>query len=221
MPDPRRVLLGTILAKLASTIPDERSAGLTAGLAAATDADAVLFATAFTQLLDRKRELAACVAEFAERTVPLGPRLQAVRSAVLAALETEPACAVLQVRLAVARHSAPDFAKWILKWIGNERWHIGTQIEAFHTLVDTGQAATVLESAEAIWAASPDSAARYLALSILVHVAAEQGWSDERRERLQHYRADDSPMVRDAASLTFPPDVEVEGNPESLGRGRA
>ena len=205
VPDPRRVLLNAVLAKLASTIPDERSAGLTAALAAATDADAAIFATAFTQLLDRKRELAASVAEFADRTLPLGTRLVEVRTAVLAAMEAEPACVGLQIRLAAALKAGPFFAKWLLKWIGSDRWHAGTQIAAFDTLVDTRQAAAVLESAEAVWAASPDPAARWLAFGVLFRVATEQGWSDERRKRLQHYRDDASPMVCDAARLTFPP----------------
>jgi hypothetical protein len=56
IPDPRCELLAAMLAKLASTIPDERTAGLSAALAGATDADAPAFAAAFTRLLPQRRE---------------------------------------------------------------------------------------------------------------------------------------------------------------------
>ena len=110
VPDPRRALLTATLDKLASAVPDEQSAGLSAALAAATDADAPAFAAAFTRLLPQRRELAAAVDGFAGLTRPLGPRLVEVRSAVLAAVEADPAVASLQIRLAAARFAAEPFA---------------------------------------------------------------------------------------------------------------
>src|SRR5205085_8417004 len=79
VPDPRRGLLAAMLAKLASPIPDERTAGLSTALAGATDADAPAFAAAFTRLLPRRRELAASVTDFAAATRALGTRLLEVR----------------------------------------------------------------------------------------------------------------------------------------------
>jgi hypothetical protein len=211
VPDPARVLLAATLAKLASTIPDERTAGLSAALAGATDADAPPFAAAFTRLLPQRRELVAAVADFAAATRPLGPRLVGVRSSVLAAVESDPAVVSLQVRLAAARLAAEPFARWVLNLVGTARWHAATQAAAFDALCETGQPAEELERAEAVWGASPDAAARWLALRILASVASVQGWSDGRRERLRRYREDPSPLVADQAALTFPPDPATGG----------
>jgi hypothetical protein len=208
-PDPRRVLLNATLAKLASSVPDERSAGLTAALAAATDADAPVFAAAFTQLLPQRRELAASVVNFANATRVLGPRLVEVRSAVLAAVETEPAVLNLQLCLAAARFAAEPFAQWALKLVGTQRWHGATQAAALGVLVGGGRPVEELERGEAVWAASADPAARWLALRVLVWGAAEQGWTDARRERLTRYLQDASPLVADEAALTFPPDPKL------------
>lgn len=206
VPDPKRVLLAAALAKLASTIPDERTAGLTAALAAATDADAPAFAAAFARLLSQRRELVGAVGDFARATRGLGPRLVEVRSAVLAAVEADPAVVSLQIRLAAARFAAEPFARWVLKLVGTARWHAATQTAAFDALTEAAQPAEELERGEAVWSASEDPAARWLALRVLEWSAAGQGWTDARRDRLRRYRADASLLVADAAALTFPPD---------------
>ena len=209
IPDPRRGLLAAMLAKLASTIPDERTAGLSAALAGATDADAPAFASAFTRLLPHRREFAASVADFAAATRALGTRLLEVRSAVLAAVEADPAVVSLQVRLAAARFAAEPYARWVLKLVGTARWHAATQTAAFDALCESGQPAEELERAEAVWAMSPDPAVRWLALRVLARAASTQGWSDDRRERLRRCQEDPSPLVADAAALTFPPEPSV------------
>ncbi|MBN9521188.1 hypothetical protein J0H58_22150 [bacterium] len=206
VPDPKRVLLAATLAKLASATPDERTAGLSAALAGATDADAPAFAGAFTRLLPQRRDLASSVADFAAATRPLGPRLVAVRSAVLAAVETDPAVVRLQVRLAAARFAAEPYARWVLGLAGTDRWHAATQTAAFDALCETTQPAEELERAEAVWAAAPDPAARWLALRVLAWAASGQGWSTERHARLRRYQEDPSPLVADEAALTFPPE---------------
>jgi len=206
VPDTRRVLLAASLAKLASTIPDERNAGLRAAFVAATDADASAFATAFTHLLPKRRELAASARDFALLTRPIGPRLVEVRSAVLASVEADPALVSLQIGLAAARLAAEPFAQWVLQLIGTSRWHAGTQLTALEALTESGQPAEYLEQAEMVWASVSDPSARWLALRILVRVATEQGWTEARRERLRRYREDASPVVADEANLTFLPE---------------
>ncbi|WP_165245528.1 hypothetical protein [Paludisphaera soli] len=206
VPDARRVLLAAMLAKLTSAIPDERTAGLSAALAGATDADAPAFASAFARLLPARRELAASAIDFAAATRTFGRRLLEVRSAVLAAVEADPAVTSLQIRLAAARFSAEPFAGWVLGLVGTARWHASTQVAAWEALCETGRSAEELERAEALWAPSTDPAARWLALQVLCRVASTQGWSEPRRERLQRLREDPSPLVADEAALTFPPE---------------
>jgi hypothetical protein len=202
VPDPSRALLVATLDKLASVIPDERTAGLSAALGGATDADAPAFAAAFTRLLQRRRELVGAVNDFATATAKLGSRLVEVRSAVQAAVAADPAVTALHIRLAAARFDAEAFARWVLNLVGTPRWHAATQTAALGAL--TGSAEE-LERAEAVWAASADAAARWLALGALVRVATERGWTPARRQRLRRYRADPSPQVADAAALTFTP----------------
>lgn len=211
VPDTKRVLLAATLAKLSSAIPDERTAGLSAALAGATDADAPMFAAAFTRLLPQRRELAASVADFSAMTRSLGPRLVVLRSAVLTAAETDPAVVSLQVRLAAARFAAEPYAHWVLSLVGTSRWHTATQTAVFDALCETGQPVDDMERAEAVWAESPDPAVRWLALRVLIWAAAAQGWSDGRRVRLHRYREDPSPLVADQAALTFPPDLTTGG----------
>jgi hypothetical protein len=207
VPDPRRVLLTATLGKLASAIPDERSAALRAALAAAVDTDATIFAGAFTRLLATRRELAAAVDEFAGSTASLGPRLVDIRSAVLAAVAADPAVVRLHIRLAAARFAAEPFARWVLELVGTTRWHAGTQNAALEAVAESSQPAEELERAEAAWASSHDPAARWLALQLLVRVASSQGWDDVRRKRLEQYQKDASPVVADEAALTFPPEL--------------
>ncbi len=206
--DPKRELLAAMLAKLTSAIPDEQAAGLSAALAGATDADAPAFAAAFTQLLPRRLELAASVIDFAAATRMLGTRLLDLRSAVLAAVEADPAVLSLQLRLAAARFSAEPFAQWVSKLVGTARWHAATQVAALDALREIGHTAEELERAEAVWATSADPAVRWLALRVLSWVASTQGWSHDRRERLRRYREDPSPLVADEAALTFPPEAK-------------
>lgn len=207
VPDPQRILLTAVLGKLASAIPDEQSAGLRAALAAAADADAPVFASTFTRLLPKRRELAAAVGEFAGLTVRFGTRLVELRTAVLSALEADETAVSLQIRLAAARLAAEPFAQWVLKLVNTPRWHAGTQTAVLEAVAESAQPAQDLEQAEAVWALSPDPAARWLALRVLVRVASEQGWSEDRRARLRRYREDPSPFVADEAALTFPPEL--------------
>ena len=209
LPDPRRGLPAAMLAKHTSAIPDERTAGLAAAPAAATDADAPAFAAAFTRLIPRRREPAAAVTNFAAATRLLGPRVLEVRSSVLAAVEADPAVMSLQIRLAAARFATEAFARWVLNLVGTARWHAATQTAAFDALCEIGNSAEELERAEAVWATSPDPAARWLAARILSVVASTQGWSEDRRGRLQRYRVDPSPLVADEAELTFPPEPNL------------
>jgi hypothetical protein len=208
VPDPKRVLLTAALLTLASAIPDERTAGLSAALAGATDADASAFAAAFTRLLPKRRELVSSVTEFAAVTRILGPRLVEIRSAVLAALEADPAVVSLQIRLAAARFAAEPYAHWVLKLVETPRWHAATQITTLNALYETPQPTEEVERAEAVWAASSDPAIRWLALKVLVWNASGQGWNEERRNRLRRYCEDTNPLVADEASLTFPPELK-------------
>ena len=206
VPDPGRGLLAATLAKLASAIPDEQAAGLAAALAGAADGDAPVFAAAFARLLPRRRELVVAVTNFAAATRPLGVRLLEVRSAVLAAVEAEPALVGLQVRLAAARLPAEPFARWVEMLVGTTRWHAATQLAALDALFGAGHWAEELEQAEAAWATSADPAVRWLALRTLAWAAGGQGWTPDRRDRLELYRDDPSPLVADEAALTFPPE---------------
>jgi HEAT repeat protein len=208
VPDPNRLLQATTLSMLTSAIPDERSAALRAAIAAATDADAPAFATAFTGLLPKRREIASAAIEFAGQTIALGNRLVIVRSIVLETVETDARLVSLQIRLAAARFAAEPFAQWVMKLVNTNRWHAASQTSALEALVSSRQPAADLERAEIIWASTTNQAARWLALRLLARVASEQGWTTQRRERLDQYRRDPNEMVADEAALIFPSERE-------------
>jgi hypothetical protein len=210
VPDPGRAVLATCLAALGSAIPDERSAGLRAALALATDADAGRFAAAFTALLTRRRELAAAVREFAGRARFLGNRLVAVRSAVLDAVSADPAAVLMWIPLAAARLAMEPFAEWVAWLAETGHWHVGTQAAVADAVAGCGQPAADLEQAEAAWARAADPVVRWLALRTLVQAAGLDGWTTARRERLDRYARDPHPAVADEATFTFPP---VDRNP--------
>ena len=107
---------------------------------------------------------------------------------MLAAVEADPATVGLQIRLAAARLAAEPFARWVSSLIPTDRWHAGSQTAALTALAEGGQPAEELERAKAVWAAAADAGARWLALRMLVRAADAQGWTAERRRRLDAYR---------------------------------
>ena len=206
--DADRRLRDALLARLASPLRDERTRGLNAALAGATDADAPAFAAAFARLLPHRRELSEAVQLCVMKFRPDDPRLRAVGSAVLSALAADPALTSLQVRLAAAALTAESFGRWVLDLADSPRWHVATQTEVFDAVSQACPPADDQDRIEALWAASPDPTVRWMALRVL-HLAAEvQGWTDDRRERLRRHQADPSPIVADEAALLFPPDPQ-------------
>jgi hypothetical protein len=218
VPDPGRAVLAASLAALGSALPDERSAGLRAALALATDADAGRFGAAFTDLLASRRELAAAAGEFAARTRFLGERLVAVRSAVLEAVTADPAAVLVQVPLAAARLAPAPFAEWVFRLAGSSHWHVGTQAAVAAAVAGCGQPAADVERCEAVWARAADPALRWLALRALVLAAGADGWTADRRQRLAHYASDPDAAVADEAAFTFPP-AEPKRGPSWNARG--
>jgi hypothetical protein len=66
-----------------------------------------------------------------------------------------------------------------------------------------------LSQLETASATSGDERVRYLALATL-HAQAQLtlGWTEELRERLQHYRSDQATLVASTAQFVFPPNEE-------------
>lgn len=206
-PDADRTLLRKILAAIGSAVPDERAGGLRAALAGATDADAPHFATAFTDLLPRRRELAAAVELFAETTRRFGTRLAGVRRAVLDAVSADTATVGLQVRLAGAGFMAGELAEWVKKLVGSDNWRYDTpQLVLAELSVRNANEADEIEQA---WAASRGEVVRWLAVRVLAQSAATFGWTADRRARLDRYRRDRHRVVSDAAAFTFPPETKA------------
>lgn len=207
VPDLKRELLLALLGKFSSIVVDERLMAVRAALAGATDSDAPAFGRAILNLLPHRRVLASIVLELASVTASFGNRLLRIRTEVLEAIETDRSTIALQVRLAATRFNADAFAHWALKFVGTERWNVATQLIVHDALRERKHSTTDLELAEDVWGRSSDAPARWLALKVLVGVASDQGWTESRRARLDRYREDESPLVADEATLTFPPDA--------------
>jgi hypothetical protein len=207
VPDPTRQLLAASLNALHGVNPDERAAGLRAALSLAGDADSNRFAEAFKGLLPKRKELAEACAAFAVQSQRLGNRLVTLRTEVLAAVERDPTCALLQIRLAAARFAFGPFAEWVARCSSTYDWHIGTLIAVATVVAETSEPVEELARAEVSWAAAVDPDLRWLALRTLLHAASRDGWTPERRNRLAAFCHDASPAVANEAKFVFPPDA--------------
>ena len=205
VPDPRRELLKASLAKLASPVPDERAAALTAAVSGATPADAAAFQAAFTALLTRRDELTAVGTHFAVYSRFFGDRVAPVRAAVLAAVETDPAATWLAVMIAAARPDSGPFAEWVVRLAAGTRWNTATHNAVLQGVADANWSAAELDLIDRLWGGAADPALRWLAARVLKSNAAHAGWTPPRRERLVRYREDPHPLVADEAAFTFPP----------------
>ncbi len=85
--------------------------------------------------------------------------------------------------------------------------HPGAVQDALAVLADMCTAQTIgqLRDVETILRAEPSQALRRIGLELLCESTRLHGWYDAERVALQHYRADQSPWISDAADLIEPP----------------
>ncbi len=221
LPDPDHALMPALFQALDAPLPDERAAAAGAVFATYAGRDAHLVGAAVRHILSNRRALVTTVRAL-QATLPWNrsQMLPSVR-AVLAALAEDPLTAALQVELAVSA----------LLWnaVTALLQHLATT-DLLHAEVVTATVvalqsharradATDLTAVEVALAREADPRLRRVALAALVaYSQPPRGWDAERVARLQHYRADPSPLVAAAAQFTFPPE---EGETDSVASARS
>ena len=201
--DPDGTLLPALLAKLPSTLPDERQAAATALFATCRSQDAARIEGAFAALLPNRRALAAALQSLGSAVRADLRRLLPVARGVLDALALDPLTAVPRVRLAMAALPWDELAR-LLKAMASDR--LGPDVLAA-CVDDLGSRTDGADLArlEAALASSGDERLRRLALAALVARASlAEGWTEECWGRLEAYRRDESLLVAAAAQFTFP-----------------
>lgn len=207
--DADRVLLPVLLARLAAAAPAERAAAAKAVLATYPVAEAGLVGQTVATLLPNRRALAGFLAVLREQLDAERPRTVPTARAVLAALAIDPLTAGARVELAVRVLPWTELAALLIELVTDGQLHAGvlaTAVTAIERAADRPDSGN-LGQVEAALATSPDERLRRLALAALVALAAPpRGWDNERRARLQIFRADPAPLVAAAAQFTLPPD---------------
>lgn len=142
--------------------------------------------------------------------------------AVLDALSPDPALAGLCAELAVSALPARTLPAWLVQQV--ETLHGGALQRAVAGLERAWRLSPEeLEEIEAALAPAGDERLRRLALAALRAATGTKrlGWTAERLARLRAYRADQSPLVAEAAQFTFPPnEADPSDTPLSERRRR-
>ena len=196
------------LRDLLSTVDDAE-----AGLAAAAlvlsssrgsaDGLAHLFA-----VIAEPRNLQAVIASLIERAPFQGDRVQPIAERLVELLLARQKHSGLAMRLAVHTHSAPALQSAIERAAGCGALHAGALMETLAAIpqVVGRRRGAEIEALEGTFAAAQDPMVRRIGLAVLAERASVAGWPDKARQRLAFYRQDASALVRETASLTFPPD---------------
>jgi hypothetical protein len=205
IPDPKSRLLEQCLPLMTSTIADERAMTYQAILGLATAKDAERIAKATKELLPRRKALSDWIPTVTSMTESYRQRLTKVAQAVLRILHTDPLTIVYQPELTLIAEGAKGLLAR-LKEV--DRFLHADALGAFNSVIASMMLRpdrTDLEWLEGELAASKNDGLRRLAITALQSAAREgKGWTKERRERLERYRGDKSPLVAGSAQFVFP-----------------
>jgi uncharacterized protein YciU (UPF0263 family) len=125
---------------------------------------------------------------------------------VLTVLSTDVLTSSLQVELALEVLEPEDLSTFLVQLAERGGLHADALQTAIRQLEDSVQYSDPedLQAIEARLAGADHEHVRRLGLAALVAATREQGWTQERVERLNAYRADGSMLVASSAQFTFP-----------------
>lgn len=218
--DSDQVLMPHLLSLIGSRLPDESAAAAHAAFSTydGNQADA-LGAAVYAVRSNRRALKAAADALESTLTRQRGRQMQTVR-AVIAALSSDPVTVNIRAELVVSGLPWDEITLTLAQMA--EAGEL--QAEAFMAVVQAiecpryGRDNRGLEQLETVLAVSPDEHLRRLALASLVAQAAStEGWTADRRRRLEVYGQDPAPLVAAAAQFIFPPVMFPPVDPHSSG----
>jgi hypothetical protein len=206
--DAEQALVSPLFAALESSLPDECRAAASAIFTTYVGRDAPLVGKAVERIVADRRALATMVEVFEQVLQRSRSQLLPTARAVLAALAGDPLTASIRANLAVLALPWDEAAAMLSDLAASGALHseaLITAVQAMQRAASRPDAAG-LETLERAFARSDDERLRRLGLAALAALAEPpRGWNDERLERLQAYRADQSGLVAAAAQFTLPP----------------
>ncbi len=223
--DTEGILLGRLLERMRSPLPDERSACATAVFAACTERDAERIGEVVRVIMPERRALLTIVDRFTAGAYQGQTRLKPIARAILVALSEDRLTAFLQVRIAAQLLSWEEIGVLLLKLVewGDLRGDVlSGACEALRTATYRSDASGLV-GLERQLAGNANPYVRRLGLAALIGMAQSPwGWDAPRLELLRAYREDPAPLVAAIAQFTLPseeldrPSNWYEGDRETI-----
>jgi hypothetical protein len=203
--DTEGVLLPRIVVALSSPLPQEVEAAAPALFAVATPQGVDSLGRAVEGLLTNPRSLQVVVQELSRR-LSWDLHLTPVALRVLEVLAADALTSGLQVELAVEALGPEELSSFLARLASGGGLHADALGVAAQKLEGSVRYAEPedLQRLEANLGTSEHEHLRRLGLAALVAAAGNQGWTEDKVERLNAYRADVSLLVASAARFTFP-----------------
>jgi hypothetical protein len=129
-------------------------------------------------------------------------------------LKTDPYCAPLAIRLAVALQDWDQVYNLLEEFRSRELLYSDLLQSFEQGLRFISQFNQAYQQLETRLASHSDGRFRRLALTLLQEEARQHGWQPSLLKRLQHYRADPDPQVAGPAHFIFPPESAAEADEE-------
>lgn len=201
--DRERSLFRRLLAHLEAHDHDEAAAALTAALQRMHPSEATTLSGRLEQLLRRRQHLVAFLPVIATR---LGPYAQAhhvkVAEGLLASLGADPHAVPLYLSLGSRLWGYRELTDALVDLSKKDLLYHDAMVSA----LDAVKACVHPGLLDELLQGRADARLRRLGLAALVEAASPQnGWTVERRARLDLYRNDPSPGVAGPAQFVFPP----------------
>jgi hypothetical protein len=201
--DRERALFRRLLAHLDAPAPEEAAAALAAALHRMYPREAPALSDRLVAFLPRRRHLVAFLPVV---TSKLGPYAQEahvqVAERLLAALEADPLAAPHYLSLGSRLWNCTKLGEAFAGLSQKDLLYHDTMVAAFQAV----RSCVVPGLLEEMLQRHADPRVRRLGLAALEEAASpENGWTKERRARLELYRNDPSPGVAGPAQFVFPP----------------
>ena len=207
-----------LFAALSSELPAEYRAAALAICQSAAARDADLAARAIAQLIPRRRALSEVLATLSYQ-ITSRRHFADVTRAILDELKRDPLTFNAAIGFAFAGLSESEWAEWIENALNNGTLHadaLGTTIAVLSDEYNLARANRAIGGDESLlqrWQNVEAPELRRLALADLVgNAQSGDGWSDQRLQTLEAFRADEAPLVAAAAQWTFPGDEEGDND---------
>lgn len=202
--DAERAIFGACLLRMAGPHPDEAKVATAAVLQRMAPEEAEQVIHRMAQLVVRRRLVLAFLDVVTPRLTPhAAPHVLRIGEGLLGILRADTHLVPLAVRLASRLLGWKELGAMLVQLAEQDLLHVDAMVAAFDAVRSTLHP----QHLEALLAREADPRLRRLAVEALAGAAGPgKGWSAERRERLQAYRSDPSPLVAGAAELVLLPD---------------